>query len=368
MAAAIRNQINTIIASVLSSSTSKSIGPPIPIPDALKGVDDLIHAGFDAYRNACFHWLLVATGFVVVGLVFEGPELWHEITSIVSHWRFIRKFQFSLPEQHIPDWAKLLAFVGWLLIVAGVAGEYVADSFVSKADGYVQTFDEILLTEARTRTAFASERASAAYERAAKTEKEATQENERAAKALQAAEIARKDAEGLQLQIAKANERAADADRIAESERLVRVELEKQLQPRRLTGEQKKKLTSLLSDNPQSIMFGWCMNGSDDCQDLVNDFGEAFNKAGWKTLFGASLRNKRGVQVGFARGSDEQLASHWVPKIRNALSEVGLASEQEWFDPNDKWLVGGGFEKNVLYMIVGQKPVINTKTTKADTQ
>lgn len=137
IATTITNQMNAIIAMVLSSSPPPIVPPPIPKPDTLKGIDDLIHAGFDAYRATCFNWLLVATGLVVVGLVFEGPELWHEITSIVRNRRFRRKFHFSLPEEHTHDWAKLLAFVGWLLIVVGVAGEYVADSFVSKADGYV---------------------------------------------------------------------------------------------------------------------------------------------------------------------------------------------------------------------------------------
>ena len=42
-------------------------------PDTLKGVDDLIRAGFEAYRGSCFNWLLAATGLVVVGLVLEGP-------------------------------------------------------------------------------------------------------------------------------------------------------------------------------------------------------------------------------------------------------------------------------------------------------
>jgi hypothetical protein len=139
---------------------------PISRPDTLRGVDDLIRAGFEAYRGSCFNWLLAATGLVVAGLVLEGPDLWHDITSIVRQWRFNRRFHFSLPENHAPNRAKLAAFVGWLFIVVGVAGEYVADSFVSKADGYVQTFDEILLTEAQKGTAFATERASAAYERA----------------------------------------------------------------------------------------------------------------------------------------------------------------------------------------------------------
>jgi hypothetical protein len=66
--------------------------PPIPIPDTLRGVDDLIRADFEAYRDFWFHQLLLATLLVVVGLVLEGPELWYEITSIIRQWRSMRKF------------------------------------------------------------------------------------------------------------------------------------------------------------------------------------------------------------------------------------------------------------------------------------
>jgi hypothetical protein len=248
MAATITSQMNAIIALVLSSSPS--IAPkPIPRPDTLKGIDDLIRAGFEAYRGSCFNWLLAATGLVVVGLVLEGPELWHDITSIVRRWHFKRRFHFSLPEEHSPDWVKLLAFVGWLLIVIGVAGEYVADSFVSKADGYVQTFDEILLTETQRGTALARERASAAYERASENEKEtadtlkqAQQERADAAKSLAAAETATKEAKGYGLQIAQANERAAAANEIAERERLARLQLEARLADRVITPDQQRRI------------------------------------------------------------------------------------------------------------------------------
>jgi len=39
-----------------------------------------------------------------------------------------------------------LASVGWLLIVIGVAGEGVAEALVSKADGLIETFNEIVVT------------------------------------------------------------------------------------------------------------------------------------------------------------------------------------------------------------------------------
>ena len=195
------------------------IPPEISRPDALKGVDDLIRASFEAFRNTCFGWLLISTGIVVLGLLLELPEIWLESKNAVL------ALQHS-PERHIPAWVKLVVSLGWFLIVVGVSGEFVADAFVSKADGFVQKFDEILLADAQKRTGLASERAARAFERAAQTEREASQEDERAAraeqqaseenaraaKALEAAEAARKNAEGFSLQIAKANERAANAE------------------------------------------------------------------------------------------------------------------------------------------------------------
>src|SRR5450631_3650447 len=147
MLAAITNHINATSASVLSSISS-SLARSVPRPDTLIGVDDLIRKELSEYRDSCFGWLLKATALVVVGLGFEGAELWHEIPAIIRHWHFRRRFHFSLPEYQPPNCTKLLASVGWFLIVLGVAGEYVADSFVSRADGYVQTFDEILAADA----------------------------------------------------------------------------------------------------------------------------------------------------------------------------------------------------------------------------
>jgi hypothetical protein len=58
------------------------------------------------------------------------------------------------------------------LVVFGVAGELVAEGLVSRADGTLQTFNDILLSEAQKESAFAIERASNAYERAATAERE----------------------------------------------------------------------------------------------------------------------------------------------------------------------------------------------------
>jgi hypothetical protein len=197
------------------------VPPTASFAEIAKNIDDLVRSDFESFRNIWFNRLLISTGIVAVGLLFELPEIWHESVSAVVP----RHTQIH----EIAPWMKLLVSVGWLLIVIGVVGEFVADSFVSKADGIVTTFNEALLADAQRKTGLANERAASAFERAAQTEREASQENERAAmaeqqaqeeneraaKALGAAETARKEAEGFQLQIAQANERASSAEQRA---------------------------------------------------------------------------------------------------------------------------------------------------------
>jgi hypothetical protein len=340
------------------------LSPPVPIPDTLKGIDDLIRIDFEGFRAVWFARLLVATFLVVVGLAMEGPELWHEIHSIIWHWNFKRRFHFSLPDKHPPEWAKLLAFVGWMFIVAGVAGEFVADSFVSRADGLVQKFDEILLADAQKKTGAASERAARAFERAAQTEQEASQENERAAraeqqateenaraaKALEAAEIARKDAEGLQLQIAQANERAGEANERASAsekeaanlrlqvaeEQVARLKLEEIILPRTLTPDQRKVLLDklkplkgkrlicsyLLTEQPDSLAFGslLCATLKQEAEILVEEKPEM--------IFGG-VQAGLGITTGGNRTDDANT-------LFEALKDAGLMKGPRQFSTSNR--------------------------------
>ena len=142
--------------------------PPIP-PVIPKGLDDLVRSDFELFRNIWFTRLLISTAVVALGLLFELPEICHESVDAIRALRHKPR----MPE--IASWMKLLVSIGWLLIVVGVTGEFVADSFVSKADGIVQIFDESLIADALRQTELAKIRAGGAYERAAQTEKEAAQ-------------------------------------------------------------------------------------------------------------------------------------------------------------------------------------------------
>jgi hypothetical protein len=156
--------------------------------------------------------------------------------------------------------------------------------------------------------------------------------------------------------VAIADERAAEANRTAESERLARVELQKELEPRRLTAAQKEKLTSLLRRKPKPI-FILTMGDDTETADLANDIGDALNKAGWKTFFSVRFSFEHGIEVGTSRESDMAVLTLAIEELRGALSAVGLSSRSTLFDPTDAHLAGR-FEKNVLCLVIDHKPVI----------
>jgi hypothetical protein len=288
-------------------------------------------------------FLVIFTWVVAVGLVVEyKTELLFICKGLLKVVR-LKSNSFDRCQLRKLIWHSL----GALLVTVGVLGEFWIEF---KQYGVESEFSRASAAERDGLNARTAE-----AEKIAKGYDVKISESDAKAKSAEAT------AKGFEAQIADAQKAAAQSKAEAESERLARVELQKQLEPRRLTGAQKEKLRSLLSADPQGITFGWCANGSDDCPDFVNDIGDAFNKAGWKTLFAADMEFKRGIRVGFTTGSDEKLVEHWVPKIRQAFSEVGLSSEQVWFDVNDKTLVGG-FQKNALYVIVGPKPAVKSTT------
>lgn len=209
--------------------------PPIPTPDTLKGVDDFIRSSLEAFSGSWFDWLLIATGVVVIGLLFEAPEIWHETVQAIRG-----LFHSSESERRTPAWMKLAGTVGWVLIVVGVAGEFVAESFVSKADGLVRQFDEILLSEAQKEAGAAIERASANEKEAARLGKE------------------------------------------AEDERLARVKIEERLAWRRVSPKQFKDAVSRLSPFPGSLVYLQIVGGDPETGAFAQDILKIFQDSHWQ--------------------------------------------------------------------------------------
>jgi hypothetical protein len=143
-------------------------------PGIVQALDELIRADLQNCRDSYFWWLIFSALVVAIGVILEGPEVIYETVGMCRR-RFIK--QESERERHTPDWITLLALLGWILVALGVAGEGIAEGYVSWADGTLQTFNDILLTETRKDTGFALERASQNEREAAQLRKEAARLN-----------------------------------------------------------------------------------------------------------------------------------------------------------------------------------------------
>jgi hypothetical protein len=154
-------------------------------------------------RDTNFHLLVACTFAVGVGLLMELPEIVHDMCEIYG--RKSRELKYwltpSVERREYPkrDWVKKWAALGWVLIVLGVMGEGWFETQVSKYDSALSNMTDAVVAKAQEESAHA----------------EAI-------------------AKGFDAQIAQSDAAAKSAEATAESERLARVQLEKQIQPRSL--------------------------------------------------------------------------------------------------------------------------------------
>lgn len=145
---------------------------------------------------------------------------------------------------------EMWALIFGIVVVVGVAGESVFGVRAWWNNSKLQTVLGSIDQERQSEIAAATQKAGEAAERAANAEENLANAKERAALAEQHAGEAKAKAEAFRLDIAKATERAADANRIAEEERLARLQLQARLADRTLTPEQEHEITSQLETTP----------------------------------------------------------------------------------------------------------------------
>jgi hypothetical protein len=350
------------------------------LPPELAGpIDDLMKSDLQLWRDNCFDWLLVSTLVVIIGVALEGPELVHGTISIIR-----RKFGRvdSAEQHHLPDWIALLGLFGWFLVVLGVAGEYVTDAMVSKADGNIQTFNDIMLTGARKDTALAFERAahaeatargfeaqiasSDARAKAAEAQVESAKAASRDAVARVAAADARSveasaKAESFRRDIATANERAASANETAERERLARVQLEIKYAPRVLTPEQQDLLTKKLSPYKGTAVDVVLWEETAEVQRFGGTLILCLKNAGWVVGSETALGQGGviGVLVGTRPGSDPKIAEA-AGTLLATLSAFDIACAPWAFDklpfPGVKVFGVAPSENSPIKLFIGAKP------------
>lgn len=123
-------------------------------PEIIRRLDEAIQLDFQAARDDAFFWLLIASSAVALGVILEGPEIVHEST------RAIRRLLFgAFKEKETASWIVLTGLLGWILVVIGVAGEGIAEGFVSRADARLESLNNSTFLAQQTEIARASDRA-----------------------------------------------------------------------------------------------------------------------------------------------------------------------------------------------------------------
>jgi hypothetical protein len=326
------------------------------LPPELAGkIDDLMKADLQLWRDWCFHWLLISTGLVIVGVTLEGPELVYGTIAIVR-----RKSRRSEPvEPHrLPDWAAILGLLGWLLVVVGVAGEYVADPMVSKADGNILTLNDILLRNANkdagyART-FAIESAIAAHDAKDESDKAKTS----ASNALALANGARSEADSFERDIVSAKTQAAEAEshladalqRAANAERET-ARIKGELADRELTAGQIESIADRLngySGREYDVTAYWDSKESVAIAERVN---LALQLAKWKFLPMTNYRSLLGGTVGilvWIHPEADERNKDAATSLIAALAQGGLPAEARLQNPANP-------RSNTIHLNVGSK-------------
>jgi hypothetical protein len=107
---------------------------------------------------------------------------------------------------------KKIGFWGWLLIVLGVAGEGIFETLQNRAEGELQTFNQILLTDAQRRAGSAKDSAEVASSAASNAIDESAKATASASNALNIASGARREADSFENDIRSAKTQAAEAE------------------------------------------------------------------------------------------------------------------------------------------------------------
>jgi hypothetical protein len=139
-----------------SASTSLDV---VVSPKIIEALDNSIRDQLQTTSHEFFFCVLISAFVVAVGVVMEGPEILHELWPSLFRW-----FTWTSNERlhRFERRIKKIAFVGWFLIGIGVFGEGVFEGLQNRAEGQLQTFNGILLKDARLTAATAKDSAESA--------------------------------------------------------------------------------------------------------------------------------------------------------------------------------------------------------------
>jgi hypothetical protein len=229
-------------------------------------------------RVASFEeWLKLWTAIVVLGLLYEygcellePPRNWPPKRS----WPFRHSFQ--------------LAKLGAIFVTVGVAGELYVEVMLSPAQEALRKFNDTRLAELNKEAGDARKEAGLAIERASKADERASK-NEREAVALW---------------------------KVAEDERIARVEIEQRVAWRRLTTTQQAEIGLHLSKLPPQIVSVWYAGPDLECQTFAGDLARALRATD------AWVVSSPGTLIQYAEGGSFKGP---IPTLVSGITVVGTA-------------------------------------------
>jgi hypothetical protein len=123
------------------------------LPSSVDTVRDSLAAKSDCW----FHWLVVSSVVVGLGVAFEA---W-EATVTLKRWFWVCRDKSVAPVNE-KSWSIPASYLGLVLVIAGVAGEGVFESLASSTDTSLRAHDEQVLAETVKQAGTAKESADAA--------------------------------------------------------------------------------------------------------------------------------------------------------------------------------------------------------------
>ena len=162
----------------------------------------------------------------------------------------------------------------------------------------------------------------------------------------------RDEIEQLRAQVAEANARAAEANRIAEQERLERAKLERRVADRRLTDSQKHRIRDALAPHPGYTAVVISRLADPEGQAYGGDFRDAFVEAKWNALWSIDwLRNVPVVSIATVAGAK----TPEIALLDAALTTAEIPHEVIAIGESDIHSIGGaGFQQGITYLLISR--------------
>jgi hypothetical protein len=236
---------------------------------------------FGAARDSWFFWLSNSTRCVVIGLILELPELAYETVDFARKRIDRLRYRVVLLEDRLEK-AKLIAVVGWFLIVVGVGGEWYAGIKIDVLSARVQECNDAKLAEVTDEAGSAKDSAKEARD-AAKEAKDASGKSvAESSSAMTIATGARKEANSFDTRIVSATNTAIEAEQhLAEALRATanaEEELKRIRTPRSLINP--SVLTDALKAFKTEYTFFGCFQDQESIE-LLMQIDKVLADAGW---------------------------------------------------------------------------------------